>query len=144
MIEVQQGRITVDGIDISTINHTDIRASINTIPQDAFFVPGTVRLNLDPYNRASAADIESALTKVGLWDKIGNLDEQFSGEEWSMGQRQLLALAMAILVKSPILILDEATSRYVPIRFCMMKCVYSDMWSLPVWMKKPSPSCKRL
>ncbi|MCJ1394407.1 hypothetical protein MMC18_007285 [Xylographa bjoerkii] len=113
MLEIQEGSVTIDGRDISTIERSDIRARLNVIPQDPFFLPGTTRFNLDPHQRVSDADIESAIKKVGLWDRFntnGGLDMEFSALEWSLGQRQLLALARALIVRSPILILDEATS----------------------------------
>jgi ATP-binding cassette subfamily C (CFTR/MRP) protein 1 len=116
IIEAQKGSITVDGRDLSTIERNDLRSRINVIPQDPLFMPGTVRFNLDPRKRVSDQCIESAIRKVGLWKQIssnGGLDVELSASDWSAGERQLLALARAVTVQSPILILDEVTSRCV-------------------------------
>lgn len=123
MIELQQGSIEVDGIDLSTIPCGAVRSRINVVPQDPFFMPGTLRFNLDRNLEGSPisdASLVRSLRAVGLWKKVcddtsggGELDQELSVSNWSVGERQLLALARAMVMKSPILILDEATSRYV-------------------------------
>lgn len=113
MLEISQGRITIDNVDISTIHPAALRAQITVIPQDPFFLPGTLRYCFNPTGTLSEERIVAAIKKVGLWDSIcrkGGLDATFNALDWSYGERQLLALARALTTPSPLLILDEATS----------------------------------
>lgn len=117
MIQIQEGQVTINGTDLSTVDPTSIRSQINVIPQDPFFMPGTLRFNLDPKGALPDESIVSAIQKVGLWNRVsmnGGLDATIDTLDWSYGEKQLLALARALAVKdNHILILDEATSRYV-------------------------------
>ncbi|KAF7617316.1 multidrug resistance-associated protein [Aspergillus flavus] len=112
MIEIKQGRVLLDGNDLSSEQQA-LRGNINVIPQDPLFLPGTARFNLDPHQHASDEKIADAVKAVGLWSRFcakGGLDADFVPSDWSVGQKQLLALARTLVHKAPILLLDEATS----------------------------------
>jgi ABC-type multidrug transport system fused ATPase/permease subunit len=113
MIDVRSGSVSIDGIDLLSLQPGDVRSRINVIPQDPFFFPGTVKHNLSPSTTTSDPAIESALQKVGLWEKVsrsGGLGANLQPTSWSAGEKQLLALARSLASDSRIAVLDEATS----------------------------------
>lgn len=115
MMGHDEGYVAIDGVNISTLNGRRVRSSISIVPQEPFFIPGTVRFNLDPHNRSADEIIAGVLRRVGLLSKIhsiGGLDGDLVTSEWSQGEKQLLCLARAMMVPSKVLILDEAAGRY--------------------------------
>ncbi|KAJ2080855.1 hypothetical protein H4R24_002771 [Coemansia sp. RSA 988] len=116
IIESAGGMILLDGKDISKYGLYDVRSKLSIIPQDPVLFAGTVRENLDPFNNYSDQDIWCALEQAHLADYIRSKDERLefliaqSSDNFSIGQRQLVCLARALLKHAKVLVLDEATA----------------------------------
>lgn len=129
LVELDSGKILIDGVDIEKLGLANLRSKIAVVPQDPVLFSGTIRSNLDPFNQYTDVQLFEVLSRVGLYtttsgnsstsslnslanSMVQSLEDPVfeGGNNFSVGQRQLMVISRALLRDASIVIADEASA----------------------------------
>ncbi|KAJ3094459.1 Multidrug resistance-associated protein 1 [Phlyctochytrium planicorne] len=116
LLELHEGKIEIDGVDISRVGLRTLRSRLQAIPQEPYVFGGTIRSNVDPLEQFGDDEVWKALELAGLKEFVAAKEKklemviEYQGENLSLGQKQLLILARILCASPKILVLDEASA----------------------------------
>ncbi len=134
LYNAQKGTVRVEGKDVCGLSRGELRRRFAVVPQDVFLFPGTVAENIAAGETPDAERVREALARIGALDlflkRPGGLDTQVEerGENFSAGERQLIAFARALYRDAPVLILDEATASIDSDTEAKLQTALEELW----------------
>ena len=134
LYEVMQGTVRVGGRDVRSMSRQELRRQFAVVPQDVFLFPGSVATNIAAGETPDMERVRDALTRIGALELFMKREQRLDtpvqerGENFSAGERQLIAFARALYRDSPVLILDEATANIDSDTEAKLQTALEELW----------------